>query len=286
MGMPISVNTLQQANSAAMNPAMGGMGAMGMPGAMPGMGMPGMVPGAMGMPGMGMPGMAGGAMQGAAPVAAAAVQMLPPPPKVAIVTVKNVPEYFDDASLKELFSSFGVIEKCTCDKETKIGTLTFTNPSDGEKVVKTMNNYKLGSEVLEVTCEIPEPVAQPAPVAPQAAVQPPMVGTGGMPMGMMNPMMNAPIEPPSAKIRLEGLCLPEELEDDEEYKDIMQDIKEEVAKYGVIVEFSLPRAKDGHSGALGHAFVTYTSPNEGQACMDAMRGRKFDGRPVIVRFER
>ena len=55
---------------------------------------------------------------------------------------------------------------------------------------------------------------------------------------------------PNAQIPTEVLCLmnmvtPEELEDDEEFEDIIEDIREECGKYGVVVSIEIPRPIEG-----------------------------------------
>jgi splicing factor U2AF subunit len=92
-------------------------------------------------------------------------------------------------------------------------------------------------------------------------VQRASVGAKNGPLSGANPAAMAPVQlqvPGLASMNLSGgtqpptevLCLmnmvtPEELEDDEEYEDIMEDIKEECNKYGYVVSIEIPRPIEG-----------------------------------------
>ncbi|CEG83986.1 hypothetical protein RMATCC62417_17844 [Rhizopus microsporus] len=78
---------------------------------------------------------------------------------------------------------------------------------------------------------------------------------------------------------------PEELEDDEEYKDIWEDIAEECSKYGNIIDMKIPRP---HEGTLvpgcGLIFVRYETQDETLNALRALAGRKFADRTVVASF--
>lgn len=50
---------------------------------------------------------------------------------------------------------------------------------------------------------------------------------------------------PTAILLLLNCVLPEELEDDDEYEDISNDIKDECSRFGEVVEIMLPRPLEG-----------------------------------------
>lgn len=78
---------------------------------------------------------------------------------------------------------------------------------------------------------------------------------------------------------------PEELADDEEYADIMEDMREECGKYGAVLQVHIPRA--GPPGAppppgLGRVLIEFGEPSAAIAARNAMHGRKFSGRTVVA----
>ena len=78
---------------------------------------------------------------------------------------------------------------------------------------------------------------------------------------------------------------PEELADDEEYADIMEDMREECGKYGQVLQVHIPRP--GPPGApppvgLGKVLVEFGEPGAAIAARNAMHGRKFSGRTVVA----
>lgn len=75
--------------------------------------------------------------------------------------------------------------------------------------------------------------AKNAPVMPSVQIQVPglsIIGTGG---------------PPTEVLCLLNMVTPDELRDEEEYEDILEDIKEECNKYGVVRSVEIPRPIEG-----------------------------------------
>ena len=73
-------------------------------------------------------------------------------------------------------------------------------------------------------------------------LQVPGLQTGG---GLNGPGLGLPPQPPSEILCLMNMVIPEELEDDEEYEDILEDIKAECSKYGYVRSIEIPRPIEG-----------------------------------------
>lgn len=110
----------------------------------------------------------------------------------------------------------------------------------------------------------------------------------------------------------EVLCLlnmvtPDELKDEEEYEDILEDIKEECNKYGVVRSIEIPRPIEGNiqncfstnesivlncniflTGVdvpgCGKVFVEFNSVIDCQQAQQALTGRKFSDRVVVTSY--
>lgn len=87
------------------------------------------------------------------------------------------------------------------------------------------------------------------------------------------------------------LCLlnmvtPDELKDDEEYEDILEDIKEECNRYGVVRSLEIPRPLDGVEDVpgVGKVFVEFVNVDFCVKAQQALTGRKFANRIVVTSF--
>jgi len=84
---------------------------------------------------------------------------------------------------------------------------------------------------------------------------------------------------------LMNMVMPEELRDDEEYEDILDDIREECQKYGTVRSLEIPRPMEGVDvPGVGKVYVEFTSVNECQKAQQALAGRKFANRVVVTSY--
>ena len=74
------------------------------------------------------------------------------------------------------------------------------------------------------------------------------------------------------------MITPAELADAEEREALKEDVQAELAQFGQIVEMRLPTS----GNAACEVFVRFGAPAEAAAAQAALRGRKFDGREVVV----
>lgn len=77
----------------------------------------------------------------------------------------------------------------------------------------------------------------------------------------------------------------EELANDEDYNDIMEDMREECAKYGTVLQVHIPRP--GPPGeppvpGLGKVLIEFAEASAAIAARNAMHGRRFSGRTVVA----
>ena len=68
--------------------------------------------------------------------------------------------------------------------------------------------------------------------------------------------------------------------------EICEDVKEECDKYGEVLEMKVPRPSGGsrQSAGVGKIFVKYDSPESARKAMQALAGRKFADRTVVVTY--
>ncbi len=84
---------------------------------------------------------------------------------------------------------------------------------------------------------------------------------------------------------LKNIVTREELQDNNEYVDIKEDVKEECSSYGSVESIVIPRAKDGFKeSAEGNVYVSFTDISSAQKASVALSGRKFADRIVTVDY--
>jgi len=92
--------------------------------------------------------------------------------------------------------------------------------------------------------------------------------------------------PPTCVIKLVNMVTREELEDDQEYFDIIEDVQAECSQYGKVVTVLIPRVKDRFpEHTQGSIYVQFSDKNYARNAALALSGKKFADRIVIVEYE-
>lgn len=119
---------------------------------------------------------------------------------------------------------------------------------------------------------------------------------------------------PTEVLCLMNMVAPEELLDDEEYEEIVEDVRDECSKYGQVKSIEIPRPVDGlevpgtgkvpRGGGRGRReggggarrvtrlfvfnpfqiFVEFMSVFDSQKAMQGLTGRKFANRVVVTKY--
>lgn len=135
--------------------------------------------------------------------------------------------------VKELLSSFGKLRAFNLVKDSATGLskgyafCEYADVSITDHAIAGLNGMTLGDKKLIVqraSIGAKNPAATGALGA--VAIQVPGLNVGLMGMGGAGP--------PSEVLCLMNMVTPDELKDDEEYEDIVEDIKEECGKYGIV----------------------------------------------------
>ena len=90
---------------------------------------------------------------------------------------------------------------------------------------------------------------------------------------------------PTEVLCLLNMVMAEELTDEEEYDDILEDIREECAKYGTVKSVEIPRPVPGvEVPGCGKVFVEFYGIPDCQKAQHALTGRKFSNRVVVTSY--
>ncbi len=81
------------------------------------------------------------------------------------------------------------------------------------------------------------------------------------------------------------MVTPHELEDDQEFYDIREDVKMECSTFGRVVNVVIPRQKEGFPmSSEGNIYVEFDHPDSARNAASSLIGRKFAERIVTVQF--
>jgi len=103
--------------------------------------------------------------------------------------------------------------------------------------------------------------------------------------------------PPTTIVQLINIVSPEELTNDNDFEEILEDIREECRKYGNIVSMYIPRPPRRERDAdgnflpirepwwgIGRVFIEYKKPEEAFKAQQDLGGRRFAGHTVVSGF--
>ncbi|XP_032382335.1 serine/threonine-protein kinase Kist isoform X1 [Etheostoma spectabile] len=105
---------------------------------------------------------------------------------------------------------------------------------------------------------------------------------------LLSPFFSIPFAPriedlvllPTPVLRLLNLIDDSHLHNEEEYEDILEDMKEECQKYGSVVSLLIPKENPGK----GQVFVEYANSSDSKQAQRLLTGRTFDGKFVVATF--
>lgn len=179
------------------------------------------------------------------------------------VFIGGLPYHLNEEQVKELLQAFGPLKSFHLVKELNsnlskgYGFCEYLEPNSTDLACLGLNDMKLGDKTLTVRRAMSQENAKAVASA---------AGTvnSGLEMGL-NPSHAAlqaitmaglgipsiPLGTPSRVVILLNMVTPEELEDEEEYADIVDDIKSECERFGRVISIVVPRPRDGLYSAVG-----------------------------------
>merc|ERR1712233_42416 len=80
---------------------------------------------------------------------------------------------------------------------------------------------------------------------------------------------------------LKQMVTVKELQDDEEYGEIVEDVRDECTKYGTVKSITIPRPSNDDKQeihGLGKVFVEFEAVDQAKQARDSLQGRTFENR--------
>ncbi|XP_026999769.1 U2 small nuclear RNA auxiliary factor 2b isoform X2 [Tachysurus vachellii] len=198
--------------------------------------------------------------------------------------IGGLPNYLSDDQVKELLTSFGPLKAFNLVKDSATGLskgyafCEYVDVNLNDQAIAGLNGMQLGDKKLLV---------QRASVGAKNAT---LTSINETPVtlqvpGLMNSSMNQMGGIPTEVLCLMNMVAPEELLDDDEYEEIVEDVRDECSKYGQVKSIEIPRPVDGlEIPGTGKIFVEFTTVFDSQKAMQALTGRKFANRVVVTKY--
>ncbi|OBS66781.1 hypothetical protein A6R68_04673, partial [Neotoma lepida] len=157
--------------------------------------------------------------------------------------IGGLPNYLNDDQVKELLTSFGPLKAFNLVKDSATGLskgyafCEYVDINVTDQAIAGLNGMQLGDKKLLV---------QRASVGAKNAT---LSTINQTPVTLQVPgLMSSQVQMgghPTEVLCLMNMVLPEELLDDEEYEEIVEDVRDECSKYGLVKSIEIPRPVDG-----------------------------------------
>lgn len=214
------------------------------------------------------------------------------------IYIGGLPTNMTDDQVKDILSAFGQLRAFNLIRDPSTlaskgyAFCEYLDPSITDHAITSLHGFDLVDKKL---------IVQRASVGSKV---------GGQTSGNSNPTSTAIAAPviiqvpgltnisqtSTPRVLTEILCLmnmvePNELLDDEEYEDILEDIRDECSKYGKVNSIVIPRPSKDQQGdtdhqvpGLGKVFVEFDSATEAQRAQRNLSGRRFANRLVATSY--
>ncbi|KAL7193114.1 hypothetical protein ACSBR2_024844 [Camellia fascicularis] len=202
------------------------------------------------------------------------------------IFVGGLPYYFTEAQIRELLESFGPLRGFDLVKDRETGNskgyafCVYQDLSVTDIACAALNGIKMGDKTLTVR-RANQGTTQPKPEQENVLLH----------AQQQIALQRLMLQPPPAALATKVLCLTQvisvdELKDDEDYEDILEDMKTECGKFGTLVNVVIPRPNpnDEPTPGLGKVFLEYVDVDSATKARQGLNGRKFGGNQVVAVF--
>ncbi|XAR59147.1 hypothetical protein NMG60_11014813 [Bertholletia excelsa] len=213
------------------------------------------------------------------------------------IFVGGLPYYFTEAQIKELLESFGPLRGFDLVKDRDTGNskgygfCTYKDPNATDLACASLNGLKMGDKTLTVrraTVSSGQVNTEHESILAQAqehiALQKMALKSRGVNLPEVGMVSLTTTETPTKVLCLTEVITADELINDGEYEEILEDMREEGGKFGVLINVIIPRpAPNGEQvPGVGKVFLEYSDSAGCANAKDALNGRKFGGNVVTA----
>ncbi|KAA8515277.1 hypothetical protein F0562_018493 [Nyssa sinensis] len=211
--------------------------------------------------------------------------------------VGGLPYYFTEEQIRELLESFGPLRGFDLVKDRDTGNskgygfCVYKDPSATDVACAALNGLKMGDKTLTVrraTISNGQVKSEQENILAQAqqhiAIQKMVLQAGGVNVPGVGVGHIATMETPTKVLCLTEVISTTELMDDQEYEEILEDMRDEGGKFGDLMNVVIPRPNPNGElvPGVGKVFLEYSDITSCANARDALSGRKFGGNTVMA----
>lgn len=204
-------------------------------------------------------------------------QVVPDSPEK--ISIANIPLFLEEEQILELLKEFGALKNFVLLRDKQSGEskgvafCEFVDSQMTDAVCDGLSGMELGDQPLVVR---------------RACIGVKQLSSGNTSLSSMAALANSTASDSSSTcvLQLLNMIVPDDLNDDDEYEDIKDDVREECEKFGPIVDLKIPRQTrtNQNPSGVGKIFVRFENPESCSKALKALAGRKFADRTVVTTF--
>ncbi|XP_009629636.1 splicing factor U2af large subunit B [Nicotiana tomentosiformis] len=200
------------------------------------------------------------------------------------IFVGGLPYYFTEAQIRELLESFGPLRGFDLVKDRETGNskgyafCVYQDVSVTDIACAALNGIKMGDKTLTVR-RANQGTTQPKPEQESVLLH-------AQQQIALQRLMLQPATLATKVLSLTEVVSADELNDDEDYQDILEDMRTECGKFGSLVNVVIPRpSPNGEpTPGVGKVFLEYADVDSASKARQSLNGRKFGGNQVVAVF--
>ncbi|KAG6418156.1 hypothetical protein SASPL_120355 [Salvia splendens] len=201
------------------------------------------------------------------------------------IFVGGLPYYFTESQIRELLESFGPLRGFDLVKDRETGNskgyafCVYQDLSVTDIACAALNGIKMGDKTLTVR-RANQGTTQPKPEQESVLLH------AQQQIALQRLMLAPNIEPITKVVCLTNVVTPDELMNDDDYEDILEDMRTECGKFGMLVNLVIPRPVAGVENApgVGKVYLEYADTESAVKARQGLNGRKFGGNEVVAVF--
>ncbi|XP_020223623.1 splicing factor U2af large subunit A isoform X1 [Cajanus cajan] len=202
------------------------------------------------------------------------------------IFVGGLPYYFTETQIRELLETFGPLRGFDLVKDRETGNskgyafCVYQDLAVTDIACAALNGIKMGDKTLTVrranqgaNPQQPKPEQESILMHAQQQIA-------------LQKLMLQPALVATKVVCLTHAVSADELKDDEDYEEILDDMRQECSKFGTLVNVVIPRPPpDGEPApGVGKVFLEYVDVDGATKARAGLNGRKFGGNQVIAVF--
>ncbi|KAF5463951.1 hypothetical protein F2P56_014073 [Juglans regia] len=200
------------------------------------------------------------------------------------IFVGGLPYYFTETQIRELLETFGPLRGFDLVKDRETGNskgyafCVYQDLSVTDIACAALNGIKMGDKTLTVR-RANQGASQPKPEQENVLLH-------AQQQIALQKLILQPGSVATKVVCLTQVVSPDELKDDDDYQDILEDMREECGKFGALVNLVIPRPKPNGepSPGVGKVFLEYADTDGSSKARSGLNGRKFGGNQVMAVF--